>query len=811
MRIATVKTLNLCLLGVVLAHGSCLAMTAGLGSGGGDLVSVGESWRFLPGREAPSAPANAWTSPNFDDSDWAVGASGFGYGDGDDATVLSDMRNNYVAVYLRKTFSVSAFAPDAVVELVIDYDDGFVAYLNGQEVKRQRIASGPVTHETTASSHEAGSPEIYTLGTVAEVLIDGINVLAIEGHNISKSSSDFSLSPSLRIASDTAKNGETWIVETQTVTLRGRTESPEATSVWLDGIIADFNPNDGTWTGELGLDPGWNRVAAEALNADANIVDSGLIEIVYVPPTHHASGTLTGDVTWSGAMLVDDTVTVPPTHALTIEAGTVVLIKKNAGINVLGQLMANGTNNHPIQFTHYGDGTTWERIMFIEAMDSRLTHCRIEYADCEGDHKSYYDNDCNADTPLPKRNYREAIVVLASHVAFEHCVFEHLPDDSSSPEGDAIAVISDDPDVGGDATATIIGCQFLSIGQAVHTRFSYVLVEDCFFTDHHGDNDDVDLYGESNPAPLIKNNLFLNPAHDDMINPTRCSAIIIGNIIAGCDDHGIVLRDKCSPILINNLIYDCSSAGIAVQNQCDALLINNTIVDCARGIRFFDHTGRRGPPYCLFPGSGSATLVNCIIWDCPTPILLTDSPYPEDRGSHATVLHCNIEGGQGGASVSSHSTLTWGAGNINADPQFANAGTGDFHLKSTVGRWNPISQTWVTDNTHSPCIDSGTAYATDDPNDAYAGLVDWRGELWPHGKQINMGTYGGTAQASLSTILAGNAADCNNDGMVNAEDLKWLTEQWLSEKMPQHADVNRDQHVDFQDFTELGQHWHWQE
>ena len=125
------------------------------------------------------------------------------------------------------------------------------------------------------------------MGTVAEVLIDGTNVLAIEGHNINKSSSDFSLTPSLRIASDTAKNGETWIVETETVTLRGRTEAPEAIGVLIDGTDAEFKLDDGTWTSEILLDPGLNRITAEALNADADVVDSGLIEIIYVPPTHH--------------------------------------------------------------------------------------------------------------------------------------------------------------------------------------------------------------------------------------------------------------------------------------------------------------------------------------------------------------------------------------------------------------------------------------------------------------------------------------------------------------------------------------------
>ena len=811
MKLEKLRTLHLCFLGTLLIHGPCLAMTVEFGSGGGDLVSVGDTWRFLPGTSAPSVPLDAWKAPDFNDADWAVGPSGFGYGDNDDATVLDNMRNRYVAVYLRKTFTVSDLPPEAMVELVIDYDDGFVAYLNGQEVQRQRIASGPVNHNTTASSHEAGDPETYRLGTVAEVLIDGTNVLAIEGHNVSKSSSDFSLIPALRIANDTVKNGAAWIVETQTVTLRGHTEAEGVTTVVIDDSDVDFNPSDGSWSGEILLNPGWNLVTVRALNADGALVDYGQIQMIYVLPSNHVSGSLTEDVTWSGTLILDSTVTVPRDHTLTIEAGTELLIKEDAGIVVRGQLLANGTQEDRIHMTHYGEGTTWDRIMFIEAADSRLAHCLFEFADCEGDHKSYYDNDCNADTPLPKRNYREAIVVLASHVDFEHCIFQHLPDESRSPEGDAIAVISDDPDHPGDATASIIGCQFLSIGQAIHTRFSYVLVEDCFFTDHHGDNDDVDLYGESIPAPLIKNNLFLNPAHDDMINPTRCSAIIIGNIIAGCDDHGIVLRDKCSPILINNLIYDCSSAGIAVQNQCNALLINNTIVDCARGVRFFDHTGRRGPPYCLFPGSGSATLINCIIWDCPTPILLTDSPYPEDRGSHATVLYCNIEGGQARASVSSHSTLTWGEGNIDTDPLFAAPGTGDFHLKSTVGRWSPAHGDWVTDITDSPCIDAGAGFLVDDPNYAFSGSVDWTGELWPHGKLINIGAYGGTTQASLSTVMAGNAADCSSDGVVNTGDLQQLAEQWLSDNMPLHADINRDLRVDFHDLVELDRNWQWQE
>ncbi len=462
-------------------------------------------------------------------------------------------------------------------------------------------------------------------------------------------------------------------------------------------------------------------------------------------PAFLAGATLTEDTVWSGETAVDETLEVPAGITLTIEAGTTVFLKSSVSMMVSGKLLANGTEAEPIRFTRQSGSATWDRIMFIEAEDSLLRNCVIEYSDCEGDHKDYYDDkdsNCNPVTERPPRNYHEAVVVIASHVDIEGCTFRNLP------EGDAIAVISDDILNPGEATANIRKCQFLSIGQGVHTRYSYVLVEECYFTGHQGDNDDVDLYGESDPPPLIKNNLMVNPGHDDMINPTRCSAILIGNVIAGSDDHGIVLRDKCSPVVMNNLIYNCSSAGIAVQNQCDALLINNTIVDCGRGVRFFDHTGRWGLPYCLFPGSGKATLINCIIWDCPTPLELANSPYEGDRGSHATVIHCDIEGGQSNSSISSNSTVEWGEGYIDADPLFVDAANGDFHLQAG-----------------SPAMDSGTGTY----GEAEAPKVDFDGYLRPCGEGFDMGAFefGDCESLPLGHFRRG---DANADGSCDISD-----------------------------------------
>ena len=733
---AVLETLLVCVIIITLGGTLASAVTINVDGGpeGNDIISPGKSWKFFKGTEPPSNPPEAWTAIDFDDSQWQTGASGFGYGDNDDATVLNDMQGNYVSVYIRKEFSGSSLSPDDIISLEIDYDDGFIAYLNGVEVARMNMRAGAAAYNTTASSaHEAGSPETFVLGTAGELLNAGSNILTIEGHNVSSSSSDFSLIPALRSSSEVIRTDDTWIVETDTVTLKGNTIDPSTASVLVNGTNADFSAGDGIWSIEISLATGANSLTIEQLDTNTNVVDSRTITIMYIPATNNVTGELTEDTTWEGACVLEDTVVVPAGVILKIEPGTMVLMKDEARLVVYGQLLAEGTETNPIYFTHQSEGVKWKQIMFIEARDSRLVHCIIEYADSEGAHQDYY-------VPGP-RNYHEAIVALACHLDVEDCTFQNLPDESAGAEGDALAIISDDQDYPGDATANIQGCQFLSIGQGVHTRYAYVLVENCYFTGKRGDNDDVDLWGESTPVPLIRNNLFLNPEHDDMINPTRCSAIIVGNVIAGSDDHGVVLRDKCSPVMMNNLIFDCSSAGVAVENSCQATLINNTIFDCGRGVRLLD-LGRWDPPYSLNPGGGTATIINCIIWDCPQSITLADSSNTQiaDRGSHLTVKYSDIEGGQNSISVSgSHSTVTWEQGNINADPQFASAGNRDYHLKSSAGRWDPVGESWVLDNVTSPCIDAG------DPGSPVAF------EPYPNGGIINLGVYGGTDQAGKST------------------------------------------------------------
>jgi parallel beta-helix repeat protein len=701
---------------ISLVAGSLLSsvaypMTLQLGSGGAQFVSAGDTWKFFRGRSPASAPPEAWTDPNFDDSAWEAGPSGFGFSDDDDATVLDDMRGQYVTVYVRKEFTVVSPIPAGALELTIDYDDGFIAYLNGREVARRGMPAGPATYETLASaSHEAGTPETISLGPAGDWLRAGKNVLAIEGHNNGLTSSDLSLIPALRVGPDALKNGDTYILTTATAGLHGQTEAAGVACVLVMGVAADFHPADGTWNADVNLVPGLNTIAAQALNADGNEVDSGSVEIVYVPPANHLAGELAQDTVLAGAYIVDETVTVPDANVLTVEPGTVLLLKKGVSLIVAGQLLADGTAEQPIRFTHLGDGTTWKQLMFLKAADSRLIHCIFEYTDSVGEHQDYY-------VPGP-RIYHEGLVALACHLDINDCTFQKMPGDGPHNEGDALAIISDDEDLPGEASANILRCKFLGIGQGVHTRYAHVRVEDCYFQGKYGDNDDVDLWGESTPPCIIRNNIFDLPEYDDRINPTRCSCIIEGNIIMGSNDHGMVLRDKSSPLVTNNVIIGCSSGGIAVENSCTATLINNTIIDCGRGVRLFD-LGRWGPPYSLNPGGGTATITNCIIWDCSQPITLADTSNASiaDRGSHVTVSYCDIQGGRQSISVSgSHSTITWGEGNISTDPLFTDVDKADLHLLPG-----------------SPAIDTA--------NTAEAPQADFDGHPRPAGPAADMGAY----------------------------------------------------------------------
>jgi len=95
-----------------------------------------DNWSYFVGSTPP--PEN-WNQLNFDTSDWGTGQGGFGYADGDDNTVIE----NTLSVFFRKTFNITSLEEIASLAIHADYDDGFVAHINGIEILRSSNMGEP--------------------------------------------------------------------------------------------------------------------------------------------------------------------------------------------------------------------------------------------------------------------------------------------------------------------------------------------------------------------------------------------------------------------------------------------------------------------------------------------------------------------------------------------------------------------------------------------------------------------------------------------------------------------------------------------
>ncbi|MBC8173189.1 MAG: CotH kinase family protein [Chitinophagales bacterium] len=151
-----------------------------------------DTWKYFIGG---SEPPSDWRTIAFDDDTWSSGTGSIGYGDGDDGTEIV----NTASVYLRKKIIIDDTSEIGNAWLHVDYDDAFVAYLNGVEIARtENIFGAPPAYDATATyDHEA----IFYLGAapggfeiLSEVLdgiiVPGENVLTLQIHNTSFFSSD---------------------------------------------------------------------------------------------------------------------------------------------------------------------------------------------------------------------------------------------------------------------------------------------------------------------------------------------------------------------------------------------------------------------------------------------------------------------------------------------------------------------------------------------------------------------------------------------------------------------------------------------
>ena len=157
------------------------------------VVSDNSTWNYLV---PDSNTSTTWYDSTYDASAWPMGTGGFGFGDNDDNTVVP---GTSVSVYFRKNFTITDVSTIQKLLLAVDYDDGFIAYVNGHPLVRRNLPSGQqIPWNTLATaSHEAvmysgGQPEkfYFSQTELASFLIQGTNTLSVAVFNNQANSND---------------------------------------------------------------------------------------------------------------------------------------------------------------------------------------------------------------------------------------------------------------------------------------------------------------------------------------------------------------------------------------------------------------------------------------------------------------------------------------------------------------------------------------------------------------------------------------------------------------------------------------------
>jgi len=272
---------------------------------------------------------------------------------------------------------------------------------------------------------------------------------------------------------------------------------------------------------------------------------------------------------------------------------------------------------------------------------------------------------------------------------------------------------------------------------------------------------------------------LLDPDIRNHTHATISNCILCNN--AG--DYGTVIM-WCDGLISNCILADNNNHPILgarpTVNQCYGTIKNCTLANntAAIGIGVSD--------------GGTTEITNCILYNDAVAVY---------AGGAAHISYSNVPMIICGDSC--QAGFAWGPGNTSVDPCFVRVGdyshgiTGDYHLKSQAGRWDPQSNVWRVDTVTSPCIDAGCP-----------GSPLGNETRSPRNKRINLGAYGGTAQASKTPSNWSLLPDLTNDGIVDQRDFAFQARDNCNPAGGEKpGDLNRNGAVDMGDVAALLAAW----
>ena len=645
--------------GAGLAHGqSSNVFTLQMGTAvapPATLVSHSNLWSYHRGTNEPQANWQTLADAALD-ATWASGPGGFGYGDPaitGELTTLTGMSNVFSTFYIRRSFTAGSVADTNLhLRLTVDYDDGFVAYLDGVEVARRNLTNGVgtfVAHgNTTITSHEASCcdapthpAEVIDLGSVSNRLAAGNHVLAVIGVNGTLASSDFHIIVDLALdgSSSSGVNGPLLaVVTTNSIQLSGTNTMTGSARVMVNGDEATFNPALGTWSRTQLLKPGVNHLNIQAVDATGQILAATNRLVVAELGTVSIGGTLGATTVWSasnGVVRLTNTVVVPPGGSLTIQEGVVVLANANCSIQATNSsLTATGTTDRVIYFLP-ADGVTtnWGELVAL-GTNGQLSLRHVE--------------------------------TLAGHVELINGAVGLLEDSYFHDYQTSDPAIIHTLGVPNPATITVRRChvsRYHEILCQVSTNFLEGML--CEYQDYSGDGIDFDAgqRGSHIQRCTVRRGLIFNTDALDMGEYSGTGEQSRGVLIDSCllhdfIDKGVSMGVQVDITVTNCVIYNVDG-GIAVKDLSTAGIYNTTIADANYGYHCYNKANSGSST-----GGGLITnSFNNVLWHfgIATLSLL--------NGSSLVANYCDFDG------------TNWpGTGHINADPLFVDSARHNYRL-----------------------------------------------------------------------------------------------------------------------------------
>ncbi|MFA9389687.1 MAG: lamin tail domain-containing protein [Prolixibacteraceae bacterium] len=469
-----------------------------------------ENWKYFDGGTDLGV---AWRRLDFSDAAWKSGQAELGYGDNDENTTISygsSSSNKYICSYFRKNFTIKNKANITGLSLQLKCDDGAVVYLNGTEILRYNMPTGTISSSTEAIDGIGGSDESlfhsYSLG--AENLITGTNLIAVEIHQNSSSSSDVSFD--LVLSAQQLGTGQ-FLSTNKDLTIRTDSDL---------NVTAVFESNGKCQLPEL-------------------ITDELILNEACSP------------------YVCSSDVQITSTGKLNIQPGVEIWMSDGASIYSEGPILAQGTESKPITFKGNPERSDkiWGLISISNASDtSRFTHVIIEDAS-QGKQPREVAALTAYNTAI-KIDHIHFDYILANPIASRFCdisVTNSLL--YSNVIGDLINVTR--------GKGYIANCEFIGNYLPDNDAIDFnggsnALVKDCIIRDFFGINNDAIDLGEK-ASNIVLEGLFVHDITDKGVSVGQWSSATIRNSLFTNCNMGVGVKDSS-----NVKIDHCTFYGVGL-------------------------------------------------------------------------------------------------------------------------------------------------------------------------------------------------------------------------------------------------------